>query len=109
MTITPDLLNLTKEQTFSSVAKGTVHLPIALDNDYPAGGYPIDSLTLFGGDGFTFRLIEGYAKTAVGTSYLAVRHDVAAGKLVVCQSNCVEMPDHTDLSTYTAYCTFHRW
>lgn len=107
MSLNPIYASLTKEQTFSSVAKGTAHLPIELDASYPAGGYAVDSLTLFDADGYTFRLIEGYATD--GTNFLRVIHDVANSKLRVIAAAGTEIPGATDLSTYIAYCTFHRW
>lgn len=107
MSLTPNYASLTKEQTFSSVAKGTAHIPVALDNSYPAGGYAVDSSLLFNQDGYTFRLLNGYATD--GTNFRRVLHDVAAGKLMVLAADDTEIPNGTDLSTFTAYLTFHRW
>lgn len=108
MALNPNYASLTKEQTFSSVAKGTAHLPVALDNSYPAGGYPVDSATLFNADGYTFRLLNGYATN--GAAFLLPLHDVANGKLMFIVPNTgVEVAGGVDLSGYTAYLTFHRW
>ncbi|MDO8945361.1 MAG: hypothetical protein Q7U75_19420 [Desulfobacterales bacterium] len=107
MPLTPDYTHLTKEQTFSSVAKGTVHLPLALDDNYPVGGYPMTSEILFNTDGFAFRMLDGYATN--GTTFRRLIHDVANNKLMVLNSNDAEIGGGTDLSTYTAFCTFHRW
>lgn len=107
MPLTPNYASLTKEQTFSSVAKGTAHLPVALDDNYPAGGYAVDSSLLFNADGYTFRLLEGYATD--GTNYLRVIHDVANAKLMVIAAAGTEVLGGTNLAAYTAYLTFHRW
>jgi hypothetical protein len=109
MTITPDLLNLTKEQTFSSVAKGTANLPIALDAAYPAGGYPVTSLELFGADGFTFRLLSGIATNAAKSRYFNILHDVPNSKLILMDPLTGRENVTANLALFTAYCTFHRW
>lgn len=110
MSLTPNYSTLTKEQTFSSVAKGSAHIPIALDGSYPAGGYSIDSALLFNQDGFTFHMVNGYACNAARNSFLGVVHDVANAKLQVFNTSTgAEIAGGVDLSAYTAYCTFHRW
>jgi hypothetical protein len=108
MALIPDVLNTTKEQTLSSVAKESAHLPIALDGDYPIGGYPVSSFILFNDDKFKFLMVEGYA--VAGASFLKVVHDVLNSKLIMIDMPTgLQIADHADLSTYTAYCTFQRW
>jgi hypothetical protein len=109
MSLTPDVSHLTKETTFSSVAKEIANLPIALDDNYPAGGYPITSMILFNEDKFSYRLLNGYAVDAGGAVRL-VFEDVANSKLrVFVASTGVEVGGGVDLSTFTAHCTFNRW
>ena len=109
MTLNPNYVSMTREQTFSGVAKGTVHIPIALDNSYPAGGYAVDSSLLFNADGYTFHMVNGYAVNGAG-AFLLLFHDVANSKLrCVVPTTGLEVRAAVDLSGYTAYCTFHRW
>jgi hypothetical protein len=109
MALVPNYLQLTREKTFSSVAKGTVHIPIALDDNYPAGGYAVDSPLLFNEEGFNFRLLSGYAIDSGGVINPVI-HNVATNKLMVVDSHArAEVVGATDLSDFVAYCTFHVW
>lgn len=107
MALNPLYGQMKRIQTFSSVAKDLVYIPIQLDNSYPAGGYSLTSDLLFKEPGFSFVMVDGYATDS--SSYVHVIHDKNTNKLQVLTTAHAETAGGTDLSTFVAHCTFARW